>query len=59
MDSGALWATGHGVAKQSDMTEQLNNNNHMVAFTSPFSLFFSLAFLLASIPNWESGVLAY
>ena len=26
MDRGAWWATVHGVAKESDMTEQLNNN---------------------------------
>ena len=27
MDGGAWWATVHGVTKESDMTEQLNNNN--------------------------------
>ena len=27
MDRGAWWATVHGVAKDSDATEQLNNNN--------------------------------
>ena len=26
MDRGAWWATVHGVANESDMTEQLNNN---------------------------------
>ena len=26
MDRGAWWATVHGVAKESDTTEQLNNN---------------------------------
>ena len=26
MDRGAWWATVHGVAKDSDMTESLNNN---------------------------------
>ena len=26
MDRGAWWATVHGVAKELDMTEQLNNN---------------------------------
>ena len=26
MDRGARWATVHGVAKESDTTEQLNNN---------------------------------
>ena len=26
MGRGAWWATVHGVAKESDMTEQLNNN---------------------------------
>ena len=28
MDRGALRATGHGVAKESDMTWQLNSNNN-------------------------------
>ena len=27
MDKGAWWATVHGVAKESDKTEQLNNDN--------------------------------
>ena len=27
MDRGAWWATVHGIAKELDMTEQLNNNN--------------------------------
>ena len=27
MDKGAWWATVHGVTKESDMTERLNNNN--------------------------------
>ena len=27
MSRGAWWATVHGVAKDSDMTQQLNNNN--------------------------------
>ena len=26
MDRGAWWAAVHGVSKESDMTEQLNNN---------------------------------
>ena len=26
MDRGAWWATVHGVTKESDMTEQVNNN---------------------------------
>ena len=26
MDRGAWWASVHGIAKESDMTEQLNNN---------------------------------
>ena len=29
MDRGAWWATGHGVTKGSDTTEQLNNNNRL------------------------------
>ena len=28
MDRGAWWATVHGVAKESNMTEQVNNNNN-------------------------------
>ena len=28
MDGGAWWAAVHGVAKESDMTQQLNNNNN-------------------------------
>ena len=27
MDTGAWWATVHGVAKESDMTQRLNNKN--------------------------------
>ena len=27
LDKGAWWATVHGVTKESDMTERLNNNN--------------------------------
>ena len=29
MDRGAWWATVHGVAKVSDMTQQLNNNMYV------------------------------
>ena len=29
MDRGAWWATVHGVTKESDMTQQLNNNNFL------------------------------
>ena len=29
MDKGAWWATAHGVAKEWDMTYQLNNNNNL------------------------------
>ena len=29
MDRGAWWATVHGVAKESDTTYQLNNNNNL------------------------------
>ena len=28
MDRGAWWDTAHGVTKESDMTEQLNNNSY-------------------------------
>ena len=30
MDGGAWWAAVHGVAEQSDMTYQLNNNNFVL-----------------------------
>ena len=29
MDRGAWWAIVHGIAKESDMTEQLNNNKKL------------------------------
>ena len=29
MDRGAWWATVHGVTKESDVTEQLNNNKYI------------------------------
>ena len=29
MDKGDLWATVHGVAKESDMTERLNNTDNI------------------------------
>ena len=31
MDGGAWWATVHGVTKESDMTERLNNNKPIPA----------------------------
>ena len=30
MDGGTWWATVPGVAKDSDMTDQLNNNNYLL-----------------------------
>ena len=30
MDRGAWWITVHGVTKESDMTEQLNSNDHLL-----------------------------
>ena len=33
MDKGAWWATVHGVAKESDKTWQLNNNNNILFLT--------------------------
>ena len=32
MDKGAWWAKVHGVAKKSDMTDWLNNNNQIVIY---------------------------
>ena len=32
MDRGAWWAAVHGAVKQSDMTEQLNNNNNQYIY---------------------------
>ena len=32
MDKGAWWAKVHGVAKKSDMTDWLNNNNQIVLY---------------------------
>ena len=29
MDRGAWWATAHGISKESDITDQLNNNNKL------------------------------
>ena len=54
MDRGAWWATVHGVTRESDMTEQLNNNNKLYllqySFCSMFQGFFCLfvCFLVAS-----------
>ena len=32
MDRGAWWATVHGVTEESDMTERLNSNDHLLDF---------------------------
>ena len=32
MDRGAWWTTVHGVAEESDMTERLNSNDHLLDF---------------------------
>ena len=39
MDRGAWWATVHGGHKESDMTEQLNNDNLEISVCSPVALF--------------------
>ena len=39
MDRGAWWATVHGGHKESDITEQLNNNNLEISVCSPVALF--------------------
>ena len=39
MDRGAWWATVHWGHKESDMTEQLNNNNLEISVCSPVALF--------------------
>ena len=36
MDRGVWWATVHGVTKESDMTEQLNNNYYDMSSDSAF-----------------------
>ena len=36
MDRGVWWATVHGVTKESDMTEQLNNNYYDISSDSAF-----------------------
>ena len=44
MDRGAWWATVHGIAKEIDRTEQLNNNNiqrHGVDFMALVEVFFT------------------
>ena len=37
MDRGAWWATVHGVAKESNTTEQVNNNNKKLAAVKPIN----------------------
>ena len=36
MDRGVWWATVHGVTKESDMTEQLNNNYYDISSDAAF-----------------------
>ena len=60
MDRGAWWAPIHEVSKESDMTQQLNNNNSSVS--SLEKLAFILAWLLAFIllpRQWTSSGLQY
>ena len=38
MDRGVWWATIHGVAKESDMTKQLNNNSNKKAINPTKSI---------------------
>ena len=53
MDRGAWWATVHGVTRESDMTEQLNNNNKLYLLQCSFcsmlrGIFVLFFFLVAS-----------
>ena len=52
MDRGACWAIVHGVAKESDTTEQLNNNNSSNILMSDFLVF------VAETPVYPSSSLA-
>ena len=41
MDRGAWWATVHGVAKESDMTWKLNNNNNKYLLNMKMGILYS------------------
>ena len=59
MDRGAWWATIHEVSKESDITQQLNNNNSISSLEKlAFILAWLLAFILPS-SQWISLGLQY
>ena len=50
MARGAWWATVHGAHKESDMTEQLNDNNLEISVCSLVALFKKKIFWLFLVP---------
>ena len=50
MDRGTCWATVHGVTKQSDMTEQLNNNNTLTLRTLSYHACISFIVAACCLP---------
>ena len=50
MDSGAWWATVHGITKDSDTTQRLNNNDITQRFCSFFFVLFS-SFVLQTLQS--------
>ena len=58
MDRGTWWATGHGVAKESDMTKWLNNKNNKDSIKLDHTLIFP-SFLFYFIFYWKIIALQY
>ena len=59
MDRGALWATVHGVTRESDMTEQLNNNKKLYLLQYSFcSTFWGFFFCFFFFSCKSCGILA-
>ena len=54
MDRGAWWATVHGVTRELDMTEQLNNNNNKLTLLQySFCFMFRVFFFFFSCKPYE------